>query len=62
MCRVITVIRQYTMEGVLDANTDLWKKAGLSVHSFLDASQVREEVKKMVRAKKRARAKDENSR
>ncbi|GMH96512.1 hypothetical protein TrVE_jg14439 [Triparma verrucosa] len=47
MCRVITEIRKFTMEGVKDVDSDLWKRAGLSVHSFFDAGRIREEVVKM---------------
>ncbi|GMH92990.1 hypothetical protein TL16_g12506 [Triparma laevis f. inornata] len=56
MCRVITEIRKFTMEGVKDVDVDLWKKAGLSVHSFLDAGKIREEVQQQQRPSMLSRA------
>jgi hypothetical protein len=47
MCRAITLIRRFTITGIEDVNADLFGKAGLSVHSFLDGRKLRADIAKM---------------
>ena len=51
-------IRRYTMSGIDSVSSDLFNKAGLSVHSFLDGKRLRAEVERMQGGGKRLRSED----
>ena len=68
ICRAITEIRKFTTTDIREINRDLYSKAGLSVHSFIDTKKLRESIENMciaegrvggVNASRKRRMKDE---